>query len=216
MASTFTPMHTVLKPGALGDARLETFSISEEDSKRTAMRAVVTRRPDELIRAGTYCRLYVKNELMMSDTDMEQRSNTGVVLQARGDVLIAGLGIGMILVPILAKKEVQSVTVVEKFDSVIDLVKPQLQGIPGAEKLNVVHADIFTWQPPKGQKWDVIYFDIWPEISEENLAEMATLHQKYKGRKKPKAWMQSWQRDRLKARREQSQRQERYFGGVRW
>jgi len=75
----------------------------------------VTRGRDTYIRPGRYARLHVGHVLMMSDTDMERRSNVQVVQQARGHVLIAGLG--MILHPILAKPEVTRVTVVEKYGS---------------------------------------------------------------------------------------------------
>jgi spermidine synthase len=208
----FTPMHKILKPRASGDVRLEEFKISAEDSRFTQIRSVITRRAEEFVEAGTYCRLYVGQTLMMTDTQMEKRSNTGVVLQARGDVLIAGLGLGMILVPILAKLEVKSVTVIEKFKHVVKLVEPQLQQLPGIKKLKIVQANVFEWQPPKGQKWDVIYFDIWPSISEDNLPEMARLHQKYKSRKKPGAWMNSWKRDYLLHQRQQNRRFELEYG----
>jgi len=199
----FTPMHTLLRPGSLGDVRLETFEVTPEEAGFTRLRAAVTMRRDEVIDAGTYARLYVGKTLMMTDTRNEQRTNTEVVRRAQGDVFIAGLGLGMILVPILAKEAVKSVTVIEKYQHVVTLVAPQLQAIPGGEKLTVVHGDVFTWQPPKGQKWDVLYFDIWPDICVDNLPEMASLHQKYKSRKKPGAWMHSWRRDYLLAKREQ-------------
>ncbi len=208
----FTSMHTILKPGSSGDVRLEQFTVSDKDARFSRIRAVASMRREEAVDPGKYTRLYVGSTLMMTDTQNEQSSNTGVVLQAKGDVLIAGLGIGMILVPILAKKEVKSVTVIEKYEHVIALVEPQLRGLPGGKKLKVVHADVFEWQPPKGQKWDVLYFDIWPQITEGNLPEMARLHQKYKNRKKPGAWMHSWKKDYLIVKREQSRRLEREYG----
>jgi spermidine synthase len=134
---------------------------------------------------------------------MEQRSNIGVVMEAKGHVLIAGLGIGMILLPLLEKPEVKSVTVVEKYADVVKLVEPHVLAVVGknAPKLKTIVADIFEWVPPKGEKWDTIYFDIWPDLSMDNLEQMEILHRKFARRKAPGAWMYSWQKDYLKYRK---------------
>jgi spermidine synthase len=138
----------------------------------------------------------------MSDTLMEKSSNVGVINNASGHVLIAGLGIGLILPAILAKKEVLSVTVIEKYKEVIDLVEPHLHSLPGGEKLHVIESDIFTWKPAKGKKFDTIYFDIWPNVCTDNLREMATLHRKYARCKTSDGWINSWKRTHLKRMRE--------------
>lgn len=139
---------------------------------------------------------------MMSDTDAERRSNYEVVRRATGDVLVAGLGLGMIFHPILAKPEVRSVTVVEKFADVVALVEPTLSPV----KLRVVVADIFAWKPPTGVKWDAIYFDIWPDICVDNLKEMATLHRRFSRRLNPSGWMGSWKYGELLALRQRGRR----------
>ena len=55
--------------------------------------------------------------------------------------------------------------------------------------------------PARGQKWDVIYFDIWPDICTDNLQEMDALHKKYNRCKVRGGWMNSWQREWLKMER---------------
>jgi predicted membrane-bound spermidine synthase len=129
---------------------------------------------------------------------MEHRTNFNFVYEAEGDVLVAGLGIGYVLLPVLRAREVESVTVVELHQDVIDLVEPHLRVAVGAaaSKLTVVQADIFDFEPAKGQKWDVIYFDIWPDRCTDNLEQMAKLHRRFARRKR--RWMNSWCRDELK------------------
>lgn len=150
-----------------------------------------------------YTRLQVRDEpkdrwtLMMTDTDMERRTNWGVLHAATGRVLIAGLGIGMIVIPILKNPDVTSVTVVEKNPDVIALVEPYVR----RKKLTVVQADIFEWRPAKDTKYDTIYFDIWADRCEDNLLQMATLHQRFKYFKVAGGWMDSWYRDFLRAER---------------
>jgi spermidine synthase len=147
----------------------------------------------EAVQAGGYCQLKVGGILMMSDTQMEQRTNREVVHKARGRVLISGLGIGMILVPILAKPEVTSVTVLELSQDVIDLVLPHVAD----PRLEVIQADVFGYKPPKGAKYDVIYHDIWPELSTDTLKEMTKLHRKYAHCLAPGGWQDSWRKSDL-------------------
>jgi spermidine synthase len=144
---------------------------------------------------------------MMTDTQNEKRTNMGVVWNAHGHVFIAGLGIGMILHPIADKSEVTKITVLEKSQGVIDLVKGTLPA-----KVEVVQGDIFEYKPEKGTKFDSIYFDIWPEISTENLPEMGTLHRRFRKHLAEGGWMDSWCRDQLKSRKRSEKRHDSRYG----
>lgn len=95
---------------------------------------------------------------IMSNSQQEKTSNTEIVERAKGDVLIAGLGIGLILLPIQNKKEVQTVTVVEKYSELIELVLIQL---PINKKLNFILEDFYEFKPK--QKYDTIYIDLYPD-----------------------------------------------------
>ena len=194
LSETFPRMPDVLPEGQLGVAKIDHFEISEDASSFSNLRAIIQGRRDDYVPPGKYARLIVGRELMMTDTLMERRSNYEVVRQARGHVFIAGLGLGMILHPILAKPEVTRVTVCEKFGDVIRLVGPTL---PHQEKLTFVEADVLDWKPAKGTKYDVIYHDIWPTVSLDNLEEMAKLHRRFAHFKAPGGWMDSWKKDHL-------------------
>lgn len=103
---------------------------------------------------------------------------------------------GMILHPILDKENVRTVTVIEKEPDVIALIQPSLP----SPKLAIIQADIFLWKPPKGAKYDMIYFDIWPDMCADNMPEIAKLHQRFKFYKAPGAFMDSWCRAEIKHR----------------
>ena len=130
---------------------------------------------------------------MMSDTQMERDSNKEVVERARGNVLIAGLGLGLVLKPILAKSSVETVLVIEKHKDVIALVAPAFKD---DEKLTIMREDIYTWEPP-ARHFDTIYFDIWPNISTDNLKGIHRLHRRFKPALRAKGWMESWMREDL-------------------
>ena len=120
------------------------------------------------IKAGTYVILTdkEKHECVMSDTQMEQHTNLEFVREAHGKVLIGGLGIGMVLLAIQDKPAVTDITVVEKYQEVIDLVKPQL---PLNSKVKVVCADIFDYEPT--EKYNTIYLDIWNNAGRREIYE---------------------------------------------
>lgn len=158
---------------------------------------------------GKYVRLHVNGELMMSDTAMERRTNRSFIEFATGRVLIAGLGVGLIIQNIIDKEDVTEIVVIEKYQDVIDVVEPRIKH----PKLKIICADVFKYDMPAEEKFDTIYFDIWPEISTDNLNEMTLLHRKYRKNKVSKdSFMDSWLRDFLRNRRAKENRESRRYG----
>lgn len=172
--------------GACGDYRIEHFSVSEEQSRRTAIRSW----RDEFVPVGDYTRLMRKGTVVMSDTPMELRTNAPIIHAAHGDVLINGLGIGMVLRKILAKPDLRSVTVIEIAPEVISLVGPSFSHDP---RVQIIEADAFDFMPPKGVRYNAVWHDIWDFICGDNLPDMHRLHRKY-GRRAD--WQWSWCRER--------------------
>ena len=54
----------------------------------------------------------------------------------------------------------------------------------------------YTWEPPT-RHFDTIYFDIWPNISTDNLKGIHRLHRRFKPALRAKGWMESWMREDL-------------------
>lgn len=137
------------------------------------------------ITPGKYIRLLHNGECVMSDTNMEKRTNSDFCINAHGDVIIGGLGIGMIIMAIQDKPEVNSITVIEKNQEVIDIVASQLDL---NDKVNIICADVFEWKPERGVKYDVAYMDIWSWINEDVYKnEMQPLKRKYVRFLRPKS-----------------------------
>ncbi len=194
----FAPMADIIPEAQLDGCAVEHFDVDEHSSMLTQIQAM-QHGPASLVPPGRYCRLKVGRTLMMSDTPAEQRSNIWFVVRATGDVFIAGLGLGMVLIPVLRKEGVRSVTVIEKYQAVIDLVEPSIRKrVSSSEgaKLTVICEDIFDWKLPKGQKWETIYFDIWPDICGDNLPEITKLKRRFARRLRrdnKAAWMGAWE-----------------------
>ena len=202
----FQPMASIIPEGVIGGCRVRHFEVTQRDSQVAALRGHYTR-------PGMYCSLSVDGVgLMMSDTEDEKRTNLKVVQCATGDVLIAGLGIGMVALPILKNPKVTTLTIVEKEADVIELVEPHLRQAlepTRAAKLTVIHDDIFTWKMPKGIFWDVIYFDIWASYTTGNLPAITRLKRKF-GRRY-RLWMGAWQEDFLRRVKRHEVKEERDY-----
>lgn len=181
--------------GVRGDWRVESFQVSEEDSAVTRRRAAA-QGSHEFVPPGNYKKLVRGAVVVMSNTPMEVRTNRRFIGRAKGRVLVNGLGLGMVLTAILAKPEVESVTVVEASAEVIDLVGPTFRDDP---RVRIVHANAFDYQPAKGEQFDVVWHDIWDYIHPDNLPEMHRLHRKYARRA---GWQASWCRDMCEEQRD--------------
>jgi hypothetical protein len=156
-----------------GRARLLTISVSEAAARWHNLRVDINPHrmtPEDHIEPGRFMQLYVGETLMMSDTPTERRTSGRFVRFARGDVLIAGLGMGMVLMPVTRKPEVTSITVVEIDQDVIDLVGPVMP-----PTVQIVRGNIDTWRPPRGTRYDTIFLDIWPTVCGDYYDQITSL-----------------------------------------
>ena len=197
-------------PEKLGTAEISQFVFSHERNPLYNLRAMRDTGGLTYMEDGRYVRLHVDGELVMSDTRMEKNTNSEFVHAAHGRVLIAGLGLGLILKNILMKDSVKEIIIIEKCQDVIDLVGSKFRD----PRIKIIHADIFNYQPSKDQKFNVIYFDIWSQITQDNLEEIKKLHNRFKynlDRTDPDCWMNSWMKEYLQSERRKERRSYQYF-----
>ena len=130
-----------------------------------------------------YVKLFRKKDgIWMSDTPMERNSNNGFIQDANGDVLIFGLGLGLIVFPLLQNESVKSIKVVELNQEIIDLVSPYIKAKDTHNKFSVVQGDAYEHHKIDNQKYDCVYGDIWRDISTDNYEGMKTLTKNWKNR----------------------------------
>lgn len=163
----YQEMYKILKPCEMGSYKLENFQI---DDKNFGAKL-------QGISPGTYTRLMYRGQVIMSDTDLEKRTNQEFIMHAHGDVLLGGLGIGLVLMEIQEKKDVKTITVLEKSKEVIQMVGEQLNL---NEKVKIIQADVFEWEPRECDYFNTIYMDIWPCINQDiYFNQMEPLIEKY-------------------------------------
>lgn len=163
-------MSKFLQPMTLGSYELEHFTINNiDDSIRLGipLNKTFVRLIDNSLKV---------NKCVMSNTPMEEYTNREFVLNAFGDVLIGGLGIGLIIMSLQDKENVNSITVVEKSKDIIDMITSQLKF---NNKVTIINDDVFTYKP--GNKaYDCIYMDVWNYINSDIYNdEMLPLINKY-------------------------------------
>lgn len=202
----FVPMHLLVPEMSNGKYLIRHIDVDEEEVKKAKLMSIMSFEYGEFydFEPGTYVQL-VRNPgerdgaIVMSDTPMERRTNRRILELAKGEVLIAGLGIGMILYPILQKPEVDRVTVVEIERDVTSMMyKTVVQWAKDAGKgLRIINDDIELFDHQE-KKYDTIYFDIWDEISGDNWKQMKRLTKRFKYRRKPGGWMGAWRKAEMR------------------
>lgn len=186
--------------GEHGTAKISTFTVSQDAASFSNLRLLRDGEYWMRLEAGTYKRLVIDGQLMMSNTPMERASNGWIIKWGQGRILINGLGLGCVLTALLKKPEVKEVWVVENNPDVIKLVWPTFKDDP---RVKLIEADALKYMPPKGEMFDYVWHDIWPTITTDNLPEMTKLHRRYARRCKHQ---ESWTRDYLKRKKRQEKR----------
>lgn len=111
----------------------------------------------------------------MPDTPFEQEGVKPAIPLARGDVLISGLGIGLLPMLIRNKPEVKSIDIVEVNGDVIKMIYDQIWH----HKMNMIQGDLWKYLKTTEKRYDFIHIDIWgniiaPIIEIDKAVEMAT------------------------------------------
>jgi hypothetical protein len=172
-----------LPDGKIGEWSIETFEVPKEDFSQMISMFKTGRG----VPAGTYKRLLRQGTTVMSNTPDEIRDFRHFTREAKGSVLINGLGLGCVVKVLLDKVEITKIMVIEKSEAVIKLVAPFFVD----ERLVIIQADAFEYEPV--ESYDFVWHDIWDYICTDNLPEMARLHRKYDKRTD---WQDSWAKQR--------------------
>ena len=89
---------------------------------------------------------------------------------AKGRVLVAGLGLGLICHCLANNPEVMSIDVIEKSQDVIELAGSL---IPRDERMEVYHTDLNSWiEENNGYPYDTIIVDLWTTSSGQKKMDM--------------------------------------------
>jgi hypothetical protein len=104
------------------------------------------------------CIIARKNGVIwMTDTNDEIEDIYDFTQLASGDILITGLGLGMLPAYLSKLEKIKSITILEKDKDVIDFVGYQLQ--KNFPKITIIHTDAMSYQTDRN--YDFAFHDIW-------------------------------------------------------
>lgn len=163
-----------LKPQAFGPWKIERWRAKDIDTRKFPLSAqfklaaIVNRIGfDEytLLRRYSWNTMHIGDgyDVVMEDSKEELRKHLPIWLNAEGKVLITGLGLGCVVRALLAKPEVEHITVVEIDKSIIRIVGHEFQF---NRRVSLVHCDAFNFRP-RGH-FDYAWHDLWTD-GEEHL-----------------------------------------------
>lgn len=110
-----------------------------------------------------------KNRIVMTNSKKEHEEHEEFWKNATGDILITGLGLGFSHKPLIDNETITSVTIIEKYQDVIDLV---WEHCPKDDRFNIIHTDANIWEIPEESHWGCIWIDHWVyNISEDTEEE---------------------------------------------
>ena len=184
--------------GISGNWKVETFEVTKQDAEMQRFQMFKSGRG---VTEGTYKRLMRNGTVVMSNTPDEISDFRNFVRNATGNVLVNGLGIGVLLQALLNKEDIDKITVIEKSKNVIELVADTYLK---DKRVEVINADAFEYKPTKTARYNAVWHDIWDYITAENLPEMKKLTRKY-GRKAD--YQESWCRSKCEYAEKQSRKQ---------
>ena len=106
-------------------------------------------------------------ELVMEDSRRELSRHLPCWLNAHGNVLVTGLGLGCVVRGLLACPKVEHIDVIEIDRDILRVVGAEFTGHP---HVALHHADALSIKPKKGQRWDVAWHDLWTAPEDEHLS----------------------------------------------
>lgn len=167
--------------GKSGKWSIKRFSVNERNASISAFFDGKRKVP-----SGSYTKLVYEggcfNDVVMSDTPAEYKDHRWIIRNAKGKVLIAGLGLGLVLEQVAGKDEVISITIIESSADVIKLVWEHIPEQIKA-KCTLIHGDIYDLHNiDKSLHFDYAWFDIWPTICGDNTSDFGKLKTKYRNR----------------------------------
>lgn len=108
-----------------------------------------------------------KKHIWMSFAPHDTETSEYQLRHAHGKVLTYGLGLGYFAYMAAEKENVESVTVIEFDQNIIDLFKANLLPLfPHPEKIRIIHGDAVAYGRDAEEHYDYLFADIWHDAED--------------------------------------------------
>lgn len=120
--------------------------------------------------------MHGRGEVVMEDSIRELRKHLPIWMNARGRVLVTGLGLGCVVRGLLANPDVDHIDVVEIDRHIIRVVGHEFVN---NRRVAIRHGDALKAKWPPGTTWDAAWHDLW---TEDGNRELHLMHAELLGR----------------------------------
>jgi hypothetical protein len=186
-------MRVDMPEGEIDGMRIKRFHVPSAEENLIAAMASDIHFGDRAPEPGDYTKIEEGETLWMSDTTAELEDHLEPMLHMLEDgverVLINGLGLGCVLQGAMSLPHIRRIDVVEKDRRVIQLVGNHYKKKKDGGRVFIHNADAFHVAWDRNAHFDVIWHDIWPDISTTNLEPMTQLYRKYR---RKATWQGFW------------------------
>jgi len=123
-----------------------------------------------------------EDKTIMCTTEFELLTNKPFLDNANGDVLIFGLGLGLIVFPILNDTDITSITIIENDESIIEYIGNKILEYDTDNKVTILSGDGYNYHTymDQNEKYDTIFLDFWVELNKENIEEITLVKENYR------------------------------------
>lgn len=124
------------------------------------------------------CLLDSAGEFIMSNSNSMLRIYKPYLDEFNGEVLISGMGLGILILPLLNDDTVTKIDIVEKDLDIINYVYTnRIENLDISNKINVINDDIFTFTTTNN--YDYILLNHWVKPDDITLTEVSSLQSKF-------------------------------------
>ena len=117
-------------------------------------------------------------DLIMSNHNLMLKICKPYLDEFNGEVLISGMGLGVLILPLLNDVTITKIDIVEKDLDIINYVYTnRLENLDVSNKINVINEDIFTFAPTNN--YDYILLNHWSTPDNNTLSEVSLLQSKF-------------------------------------
>jgi hypothetical protein len=122
------------------------------------------------------------NEIVMNTTEFELLTNKEFLEKSNGDILIIGLGLGMVVYPLLNDPNVTSIKIIENDPTLIQYIGNKISNYDNLNKVTIISGDAYTYHNVMdiNEKYDTIFLDFWTQLNKENVEEVTTIKENYR------------------------------------
>lgn len=139
-----------------------------------------------------YLALMQDDKIWMAIIPHEINTMKSAIEEAHGRVLVLGLGLGYYPFMIAAKKEVTSIIIIEKDQTIIKLfTKHLLPLFPHGKKIKIINGDAYNYLKSSALNFDYAFFDIYRSSNDDlDLYIKAIRQEKYYPSLKISYWLE--------------------------